>query len=59
MKKKKYNIGVDVTYGTYVVVDAPSLIEAKIRAKKLVESDISTPRGTHFIGITTHSEGEA
>jgi len=55
---KNYEIGVDLTFGTYLTVEANSLKEAKQIAKKQA-SDEYGPKGYHYVGVKTHSEGEA
>tara|TARA_R100000329_G_scaffold49276_1_gene45375 strand:+ start:3964 stop:4158 length:195 start_codon:yes stop_codon:yes gene_type:complete len=60
MENKKYSVGVDITYGIYIEVEAESL-QAGISRAKLIASrlgDSDRPKGTWFVGVTTHSETE-
>ena len=66
---KKYNIGIDLTYGTHLEIDAKSVEEATEIAKQMIEASDNGirniniigeegPMGFHFVGIETHSEYE-
>ncbi len=57
---KKYNIGIDLTYGTHLEVEAKSVEEATEIAKQMIETNDNGkgPMGFHFVGIKTHSEYE-
>tara|TARA_Y100001937_G_scaffold93819_1_gene127147 strand:- start:655 stop:849 length:195 start_codon:yes stop_codon:yes gene_type:complete len=55
MGKKKYRIGIDVTYGTYLDVEAEHINEAIVEAKEFARH-LDTPRGCHFVGVATHGE---
>tara|TARA_R110002167_G_scaffold132126_2_gene316220 strand:+ start:599 stop:769 length:171 start_codon:yes stop_codon:yes gene_type:complete len=54
---KTYNIGIDLTYGTYLEVHAHSEEEAIEIAKKKA-SDVIGPRNYHYVGVQSHSEYE-
>tara|TARA_R100001015_G_C4631844_1_gene194715 strand:- start:3297 stop:3488 length:192 start_codon:yes stop_codon:yes gene_type:complete len=52
---KKYSVGIDVTYGTYLDVEAEDINEAIAEAKEFAKH-LDTPRGCHFVGVATHGE---
>jgi len=54
---KTYNIGIDLTYGTSLDVEANSIEEAIEIAKKQA-SDVIGPRNYHYVGVQSHSEYE-
>ena len=56
-QKKKYTIGIDITFGTYFTVEAESMDMAIIEAKEFADT-LDRPRGCHFVGVNTHSEME-
>ena len=54
---KTYNIGIDLTFGTSLDVEANSIEEAIEMAKKQA-SDVIGPRNYHYVGVQSHSEYE-
>tara|TARA_R100000656_G_C3884829_1_gene115254 strand:- start:23 stop:250 length:228 start_codon:yes stop_codon:yes gene_type:complete len=56
-QKKKYTIGIDITFGTYFDVEAENIHIAIQEAKEFADT-LDRPRGCHFVGINTHSESE-
>ena len=55
---KKYNIGIDLTYGIHLDIEAKTVEEASKIAKEMIQAGDATPTGFHFVGIKTHSEYE-
>ena len=62
---KTYNIGIDLTFGTYLDVEANSIEEAIEVAKKKASDVTSYPKSSnigtrnyHYVGVQSHSEYE-
>ena len=62
---KTYNIGIDLTYGTSLDVEANSIEEAIEVAKKQASDVTSYPKSSnigtrnyHYVGVQSHSEYE-
>jgi hypothetical protein len=61
-KMKKYEIGVDCTFGTFVQVEASDAEEAKLLAEQLASKQIEYPRigntVAHYVGVKSHTVHE-
>ena len=64
----KYEVGVDVTFGTYIQVEASDAEEAKLLAKQLASRNMEYPRivihgngaktVAHYVGTKAHTVHE-
>jgi hypothetical protein len=58
----KYEVGVDVTFGTYIKVEASDAEEAKLLAEQIANRSIEYPRldrtVAHYVGTKAHTVHE-